>query len=101
MSFIKTDDFGIVRDYNYMTVFQIVPVNDGYYYVCKNTESYYLGRKDDKAAKSDKLLFETKELAQKYINKYSSSFNLNCVCEPEAIIYHIDYVPAEIIKEVI
>jgi hypothetical protein len=82
-----------------VTLFQIVPVNDGYHYMCKNAEGYYLNRKEESGTVDD-LIFETEQIAQKYINRYSSSFNLNYCWKPEDILYNVKYIPTEVIKEV-
>lgn len=86
-----------MNNFDCITLFRIVPVNDGYHYVCRNTEGHhYLNRKEAQDTPDD-LIFETEEIAQKYINKHLS---IKHPWKPEYINYRVDCIPTEIIKEV-
>ena len=84
-----------MNNYDCITLFRIVPVNDGYHYVCRNTEGhYYLNRKENQDTPDD-LIFETEKLAQEYIDKY---LDIKHPWRPEYINYRVDCIPTEVIK---
>ncbi len=87
---------------NYITLFRIVPREDGYHYLCMNCfGQFYLAHKTDDPTSRETLVFETEELAQLFIDRH---FEKNCtmkIYKPEFILYHKDYAPTNIITEVI
>ena len=84
-----------MNNYDCITVFRIVPVNDGYHYVCRNTEGHHYLNRKEKQNTSDDLIFETEKLAQEYIDKY---LNIKYPWKPEYINYRVDCIPTEVIK---
>ena len=51
-----------------MTYYHIVPINDGYHYLCRNENGYYLQHKAiDLENLQDALCFTTEEAARMYI----------------------------------
>ena len=90
-------------DYNdYVELFRIVPVNDGFHYMCMNCfGQFYLAHKVDDPTSREALIFETEELAQLFIDKH---FEKDCtikIYKPEFVLYCKNRAPTNIIREVI
>ena len=89
-----------MNKYDCITLFRIVPANDGYHYVCKNAEGQHYSNRKENQDTPDDLIFETEELAQKYIDKHLNIFNATYHWKPEYINYRVGCIPTEVIKEV-
>jgi hypothetical protein len=76
-------------------LYEIVPIGDGSHYMCKNENGEYY--REHKACNSkDQLVFSSKHMAQKYIDKYLNADHY----VPEQFGYNIDYLLCKIITEV-
>lgn len=77
-------------------LFDIVPIDEGYHYLCQDEDgNYFEGNKADSDT-SARLVFESKSLAQEYIDKYLNPKKY----EPEFIFYNSKYAPKNIIRNV-
>ena len=78
-----------------VTLFEIVPVNDGSHYMCKNSNGEYYQEHKAYTVK-EQLAFDTEATAQKYIDKYLNAD----LYKPEMFGYNLKYLPCKLITKV-
>jgi hypothetical protein len=77
-------------------LFEIVPINDGLHYLCKDKSGQYFKRHKGESQTKEDLVFISKKVAQDYIDKYLDANKYI----PEVFGYNIDYLVADLIEEV-
>jgi hypothetical protein len=77
-------------------LFSIVPVGDGYHYLCKDNDGNYFERNKNERNTNERLIFESKALAKAYIDKYLDAEKY----EPGFIWYRDDCIPNNVIRNV-
>ena len=87
---------------NYITLFRIVPREDGYHYLCKNCfEQFYLAHKATDNLSPETLYFANEIVAQQFIDKYlDRPENELKIYKPELILLCAHLVPESVIEVV-
>ncbi len=87
---------------NYITLFRIVPREDGYHYLCRNCfEQFYLAHKATDHLNPETLYFANEIVAQQFIDKYlDRPENELKIYKPEFILLRADYTPESVIEVV-
>jgi hypothetical protein len=82
---------------NYITLFRIVPIKDGYHYVCKDSRGqHYHAHKVNNNLSLETLYFINNTVAQQYIDKYLEKQDY----KPELILLSTHFAPKSAIEVV-
>lgn len=87
---------------DYVELFRIVPVNDGFHYMCMNCfEQFYFAHKATDHLNPETLYFINEIVAQQFIDKYlDRPENELKIYKPEFILLRADYAPESVIEVV-